>query len=314
MYALRNLALDERWSFGLADEPETDLPILWNYLRFTFLRLQSEGKVGESFVEHAEFAAFNTGLVDKRYEPIFAVFKHNQIPKHQPWRIAGFCIAGEGREGKDLVRNFNPLPQPPHYFSRVEDMIYDVRAGKPEVDWEHVIIENIERLPIAFLIDHTPKGFELLDLLSLDRRDRLKYFRDLGAAIREDTRTYRAIKNRLADALDLAIKRTRWNFKTAIPQYYPRGNAMTLLLPLALVTEDNVDLALVVEKTRSGNYLGHTIFPLDWAYMNARLVCRPDSDWLVPTAIATEALSPDFEDDVDDDGNAQPAAEHPAQD
>ncbi|MCH8297896.1 MAG: DUF3825 domain-containing protein [Chloroflexi bacterium] len=44
-------------------------------------------------------------------------------------------------------------------------------------------------------------------------------------------------------------------------------------------------MALPVEKTISGNYLGHTVLPLDWAYKNARLICRPDSDWLVPETI-----------------------------
>jgi len=39
--------------------------------------------------------------------------------------------------------------------------------------------------------------------------------------------------------------------------------------------EECVDMALAVEKTPSGNYLGHTALPLDWAYTNARLICRP---------------------------------------
>jgi hypothetical protein len=56
-------------------------------------------------------------------------------------------------------------------------------------------------------------------------------------------------------------------------------------LPLALVDDEVVDIALVVEKTKSGNYLGHTILPLAWAYSNARLVARPDSDWLVASEI-----------------------------
>ena len=83
----------------------------------------------------------------------------------------------------------------------------------------------------------------------------------------------------------LAEKRIRWNFKTAIPQYYPRFNLMSLLLPLALINDEVVDIALVVTKNPSGSYLGRTILPLDWAYMNARLVCRPDSDWLVPQRV-----------------------------
>jgi hypothetical protein len=45
-------------------------------------------------------------------------------------------------------------------------------------------------------------------------------------------------------------------------------------------------MALAVEKTASGSYLGHTMLPLDWAYKNARLVCRPDSDWLDTEEIA----------------------------
>ena len=37
----------------------------------------------------------------------------------------------------------------------------------------------------------------------------------------------------------------------------------------------------------------YTILPLDWAYSNARLVCRPDSDWLM----AQKILQNDAEDD-----------------
>jgi hypothetical protein len=95
----------------------------------------------------------------------------------------------------------------------------------------------------------------------------------------------RSIKRRLEDAKLLAEKRTRWNFKTAIPQYYPRFNTMSLLLPLAIVDDEVVDIALVVTKNPSGSYQGRTVLPLDWAYQNARLVCRPDSDWLVPGLI-----------------------------
>ncbi|MDR2006776.1 MAG: DUF3825 domain-containing protein [Acidaminococcales bacterium] len=60
---------------------------------------------------------------------------------------------------------------------------------------------------------------------------------------------------------------------------------MSLLLPLSLTDDDVVDLALVTEKATAGNYLGHTILLLDWAYGNARLITRPDSDWLVAEQI-----------------------------
>ena len=77
----------------------------------------------------------------------------------------------------------------------------------------------------------------------------------------------RLIKRRLEDAKFLA-ERIRWNFKTAIPQYYPRFNLMSFLLPLALINDEVVDMALVVTRT-GGSYLGRTILPLNWAYKNA---------------------------------------------
>ena len=83
----------------------------------------------------------------------------------------------------------------------------------------------------------------------------------------------------------LAEKRARWNFKTAVPIYNPRFNKMSLLLPLALLNDEVVDISLVVTKNASGSYQGRTVFPLTWAYRNARLVCRPDSDWLTPEKI-----------------------------
>jgi hypothetical protein len=296
--ALAIMALEERWWFG--SELDTSYPILWNYLRFTFVRLRQEKKVREIDEDGVRLAAFNTGLVDKRYEPIYALFRNNAIPDHQKWRFSSFCVPGEGRDGKDLVRNLKPLPIAAHYFEKVQDMIYDVTAGKPEVDWEHIIVENTDRLPIAFVESHIPPGFTFADPRTMDRYAKQTFFRQLGEAIRWDNATYRSIKNRLVDSLELAIKRTEWNFKTAIPQYYIKQRKVTLLLPMAVVTEDHVDVALVAEKTRSGNYLGHTILSLEWAYMDARLVCRPDSDWLIPTAIASEVIQDD-DADVDED-------------
>lgn len=43
------------------------------------------------------------------------------------------------------------------------------------------------------------------------------------------------------------------------------------------------ELALVVEKIDSGNskaYVGKTVLPLDWAYMNSRRIVSPDIDWI----------------------------------
>jgi hypothetical protein len=163
--------------------------------------------------------------------------------------------------------------------------MYDIRVGKPDLDWQHVIIDRIDRYPKEFVEDHLPAGFTAQDVAQLPQSERQNYWLDLRSAIEQDSRTYRRIMNRVKDAVDLSIKRVSWNFKTAIPQYYPRVKQLQLLLPICLVSDERVDMALAVEKTPSGNYLGHTALPLDWAYTNARLICRPDSDWLLPEEI-----------------------------
>ena len=50
-------------------------------------------------------------------------------------------------------------------------------------------------------------------------------------------------------------------------------------------SEERVDNVLVVELTESGNYQGQTILTPKQAYLDARLVCRPDSDWLTPISM-----------------------------
>ena len=280
---LRAIALPERWDFkNQPPDPGRPFPILHSYLRHTFARLVLEDKVMVSSNE--QFAAFNTGLVDPRYETIFAVFGRNKSGQCA-WELSDFCIAGEAISGQNLVRHFNPLPRPAHYFDEPTDLLYDVRQGGPELDWNHIVIERVDRYPMEFLGDHCPNGFELVDPRTLGWEDRRQYAEALGAAIQNDSRTYRRIMNRVRDAVELAIKRVSWNFKTAVPQYYPRVKRLQLLLPLCLVSDDSVDLALAVETTPAGSYLGHTALPLDWAYTNARLICRPNSDWLEPNEI-----------------------------
>lgn len=247
-------------------------------------------RIGEKVLvnRNATFAAFNTGLVDPRYEPIYALFERNEGLR-APWQLNAFCIAGEGASGQNLVRHFAPLPAPAHYFDTPIDLIYDARAGKPELDWKHVIIERIDRYPMEFLADNWPAGFKQESVAAMPPEERASYYSRLAQAIEQDSRTYRRIMNRVKDAIDLSIKRVSWNFKTAIPTYYPRVRHLQLLLPVCLLTDEHVDLALAVEKTVSASYLGHTVLPLDWAYKNARLICRPDSDWLAPEDISMES-------------------------
>ena len=107
------------------------------------------------------------------------------------------------------------------------------------------------------------------------------------------------IQNRLKDSIELARKRVRWNYKTAVPSYFPKRDSMSLMLPLALQDESKPDVALVVELTRSGSYQGQTILTLPQAYIDARLMCRITGDWLTPSQAANNTDDDEDTEDVD---------------
>ena len=312
---LARLALPEDWSGG-SDDPRNAYAVLRRYLKYTFLRLVYEKKIlishdPESDDPQDEYASFNTGLVDRKYEYIYALFKKCTVDKgNRYWRLVAFAIPGEDA-GKTLIRVFNPLPKKADYFeNRIENMFYDTSTGALSCDYTHMLIERCSRLPADFLWDNCPVEMLSIDGMGLDTAEalnaldsrRIAYFARLGERIREDPRTLNRLKNRLQDATDLALKRVEWNYKTAIPMYFPRQNRGSLLLPLALVDESKVDLALVVSRHSNGSYQGETVLPLSLAYQDSRLVSRPDSDWLQPGLLAAaERAALNDEDDLDDE-------------
>ena len=312
---LARLALPEDWSGG-SDDPRNAYAVLRRYLKYTFLRLVYEKKIlishdPESDDPQDEYASFNTGLVDRKYEYIYALFKKCTVDKgNRYWRLVAFAIPGEDA-GKTLIRVFNPLPKKADYFeNRIENMFYDTSTGALSCDYMHMLIERCSRLPADFLRDNCPVEMLSVDGMGLDTAEalnaldsrRIAYFARLGERIREDPRTLNRLKNRLQDATDLALKRVERNYKTAIPMYFPRQNRGSLLLPLALMDESKVDLALVVSRHSNGSYQGETILPLSLAYQDSRLVSRPDSDWLQPGLLAAaERAALNDEDDLDDE-------------
>lgn len=87
----------------------------------------------------------------------------------------------------------------------------------------------------------------------------------------------------LTGATDEARKRVQMNWRLAVPQFYwPKGihrGRIQLFLPLRRHANHAADLALVVEREGT-RYVGYTILTVSMAYKNARLLSRPESDWL----------------------------------
>lgn len=154
--------------------------------------------------------------------------------------IPWFFIGWKKASERDLMR-FTSLPETANYFCSAADLIYDTSLElRPNVN--HIIEDNIDRFPQNL---RSMDSYQLSVLLEGTIRD--------------------------------AIKRIKRNYKTAVPQYY--NHKLQLLLPLCLTSKAIADLALVIEK-ENGVYRGTTCLTLDMAINNARLIAKPDDEWL----------------------------------
>jgi len=247
MAELAELAKPEEWNFVHPEykKPNVKFPVLSSYLNYTFLRLQAEGKI--RFADGDKLACFNTGLQTPDEKDIFAVFSRDlrsgSDDKFCDWFLEGFFDS----YARELSR-FRPLPELPSYITDVTDLVLDINYAI-DVNIGHILDEpeNQERLP-----------------------DVLRNNRNLAMAAIEGATKF--IKQKVLR-----------NYKTAIPFWYPPEGRIQLLLPLCLMQAEKADLALVADKDRKGKvYRIRTALRMDMAYNNARLITRPDRDWLNP--------------------------------
>ena len=291
---LAEMALPEQWDFHNAKAKS--FYILRQYLKYTFLRLQREEKV--LINDDGSFAAFNTGLLSVHYDDIYACFEKNHDPTSTiPWRFSSFCTEGSRGDGQRITIYFAQPPQPASYISEVSDLLYDTRC-RLAVNYEHIISDNIGRLPLAYLKDacsRYPKALALVNSAENHHPGTNAYSRIMKELAKfcetqDGSLLSERIRSDFKRAIDKATKRIRWDYKTAVPIYYPAYDLLSLMIPLCLDSDNIADVALLVEKTESGNYLGHTIITLPMAYLDARLLCRPHSDWLRPSLISDTNL------------------------
>ena len=280
----------EHWYFGL--DEDRHFPILGNFLRYTFYKLWLDQAI--CYSADGQMASFNTGLVNSRYEYIYAVFEHIQPQNGKFWSLKGFCIAGEQGLGKEFLRQFNPIPKPARFFRRTSELIYEIdydlslEQQMPYVDYNHIIHDNLRRFPLSFLRNICFGYQEIQQLLDqIPKADSAPTLDQLWEQIdrKVDNELFIRIKAQMERAVRMGVQRAIWNYKTAIPVYFPARDALSWLLPLALTPGSQADVALVVERFPNGNLEGHTVLDLDMAYTNARLVSKPESDWLSPAII-----------------------------
>jgi hypothetical protein len=194
---------------------------------------------------------------ENKFEVIgdFSVFNTGLVTNNQE-EIFGLChknknlgsiipyfFIGWRKVSDNHLFRFSKLPEPANYFQNPADLIYDLKIElRPNI--EHIILDNKFRFPES--------------LRNIDDHQLNALF--LGT-------------------IEDAKRRIKRNYKTAIPQFY-KGK-LQLLLPLCLITKTKADLALVVDKINNV-YRASTCLTLDMAINNARLIAKPDDEWLKP--------------------------------
>lgn len=238
---LAKMAQPEIWTYKKIKDKDP-YRILRNYFFFTYNRLAEENKILTS--EDGEYRCMNTGLLTIYDQEIIALFKKSSKEGGFPWYLVGFFRETD----KEFTMHFSQIPELASYFDNVKDLIYD-SSLELSLKKEHIIDDNIDRFMDAGLMDKR--------LISV-----------------------------LLDAAKATLeKKLKRNFKLALPFYYHNTDTneskIQLLAPLYFPGAP-VKLALVINKVKSDAneyYEGITILPVEWAYMNSRLIVRPDEEW-----------------------------------
>lgn len=188
------------------------------------------------------FCCFDTGLLSKVQHEPI----YMQFCKNTNPNIDCYWFFSKFfRKGDNEVRRYAKLPEMAFYWEDPTKLIFDPRK-ELIVNVEHIIQDNKVRFPTPF---STMPDYQL------------QLFID--------------------GSVKAAKERLRRNYKIAVPQYFITSGTIQLLIPLCLAAPDTADLAIVVEDYGT-MYRASTCLTLDQAMNNARLLARPDRDWLNP--------------------------------
>lgn len=276
---LASLAISEPWCYKGSKDKYVILKI---YLNYTFSHLDANKQVYIS--SNKKYACFNTGLITTNYEDIYCLLEIN----NSTYVFKEFCIAGVKQSGKIVVENFSPLPPKAKYVDNPGDIFFDTSA-RVMIDYQHIILDNVARLPLTFL-NKISKAFPKTTpiLKNIEKAKKKTYNDDVVnklyskyvQVLNENNELFSFIKAGLEHAISNAIKIAQNNYHIVLPSFFPTRRVISLMLPITLEKGSHVQFVLLLEKTSSGNYQGQTILTLKQCYANARLISKLDYTFL----------------------------------
>ncbi len=233
--------------------PSTAYPKLLNYLNYTFKRLVEleQNSPGRHFAYSTDnqWVTFNTGLQNNHGNDLLATFERyrqraNFPPRAAPdWVFKG-CYTPTDRLYKD--RFGTKFPEIAWYSKDSRDYVFDTSYHLERDVFDHLFERAKERAGLPNAPDEV-------------------------------------VRNYLRGALENIVPKICRNYKVAIPVYYVEEHRMQMLLPFVSASNAcDISCFLVERDDLNKTYQLKTIFDLDQAYFSARLITRPDKDWLNP--------------------------------
>jgi len=257
---LKAMAIPETWVYK-THRSRIPHPVLKSFIENTYYRLIHEQKNGATkIIRNDTHLLFNTGLLDKYFHDIYIIAELSESPEssvcYNPVMttslaklkdFGGFNIAGKP------INKKNMMPEKANFFKDISEVVFnnDIEIDTDFHQFKHIIEDGRHRFPEKYV---------------------------------------NASSSELAGHVDKAISGAKLmalrNYKFIIPQYHPKKNKIQFLMPLYLdgrFNEAAPDLALVLDLDAvSEVYVPETVLPLDAAYQNARLIAKPDNQWLDP--------------------------------
>jgi hypothetical protein len=226
-------------------------PKLKNYLNYTFRRLLEleAAETSRYFVvsDDEQWTSFNTGLQNSHGADLIAMFERNRPNSDDPvrpdWVFKGCYAPSSAQYQRTFGRRVGDIAW---YSKDTSDFIFDTEYGLENEIFDHLFERAKERAGLPNANDEQ-------------------------------------VHNYLRGALENLIPKIRRNYKVAIPVYYVEEKRMQILLPFNSAGNANDVSCFLVERDDALQmYRIKTIFDLDHAYFSARLITRPDRDWLNP--------------------------------
>ena len=269
---LANTAVAEDWHFKDYSSCLSQ-PILKNYVEQTYYNAFSQGAIYRNDFEGK--MCMNTGLLDPAFNDVYILcdIENYETPNalFKEYYSNPKVVLSSSR---NFSRFVNEIPKPPVYRKSVSDLFFDCdiacAPGGIDINDKHIYEDKIAR------INNT--------------------IQDKGTQYNNAD----AIKLAFESAIRYSLALAKRNYKLVAPQLWPETGKIQFLMPIYLEgrCENQVgekkesvlpNVALCLEDTGNGRYLGTSILTLDMAYQNARLIAKPDSFWLEPQRISARS-------------------------